>query len=88
MVRNSKNAIKDKRGISPIVVTALLLLVVVVFVVGFQTWYNSWDTQNFLPQEDIFMPNVSEKFELCKVWASYECERFNLTFNNFENECR
>lgn len=37
-----------KKAISPVVATALLLVVAIVFVVGFQTWFNSY-SENLEP---------------------------------------
>jgi flagellin-like protein len=37
----------NKKGISPVVATALLLVVAVVAVVGFQGWYNSFQSDVF-----------------------------------------
>ena len=34
----------NKKAISPVVATALLLVVAVVAVVGFQTWFNTYQT--------------------------------------------
>ena len=36
--------LKQKKGISPVVATALLLVVAVVAVVGFQTWFQSFQS--------------------------------------------
>jgi flagellin-like protein len=36
--------INTKKGISPVVATALLLVVAVVAVVGFQTWFNTYQS--------------------------------------------
>lgn len=37
----------QKKAISPVVATALLLVVAVVAVVGFQTWFNTYQSENF-----------------------------------------
>ncbi len=39
-----KNKVFKKKAISPVVATALLLVVAVVAVVGFQTWFNNYQS--------------------------------------------
>ena len=43
--------VKNSKAISPVVATALLLVVAVVAVVGFQTWFNSYNSANMAKVE-------------------------------------
>jgi flagellin-like protein len=42
----------NNKAISPVVATALLLVVAVVAVVGFQTWFNSYQSDQLVDVED------------------------------------
>ncbi len=43
-MRNGAFFLKEKKGISPVVTTALLLVVAVVYVVGFQGWFDEFNS--------------------------------------------
>ena len=60
----------NRKGISPVVATALLLVVAAVAVVGFQTWFNSYNSANMAKVESQSDSGASMSIERLEYAAS------------------
>jgi flagellin-like protein len=56
--------LKQKQGISPVVATALLLVVAVVAVVGFQTWFQSFQSDTLAKSSQAGAAGSAFNFQL------------------------
>lgn len=75
----------QRKAISPVVATALLLVVAVVAVVGFQTWFNTYQSENFAKLNEQTATGSAINFQLLEndtiylTNSGYSGTVFNVT---------
>lgn len=81
----------NKKGISPVVATALLLVVAVVAVVGFQSWFGTYSSGIFTDAESKSDQGISNTVSIesvvgnvAYVKSGYATNITTLTINNVE----
>ena len=71
----------NKKAISPVVATALLLVVAVVAVVGFQTWFNTYQSEQLSDIEAFAEAGSAVTLERLEVNGVYIFNRGTATLN-------